>query len=547
MKRRRASRFGVFIAVYAAVITFAVAAALATLWCFLTEYEHTLPIHTAESYAASLDTDAITALIESDADLAAHNDVFETREAVISALSAYVTEQDLRVTRDVRATTDDKPVYSLKSGGKRFCTVALTAGKTVFFGLNEWKVASVKLDGTFFPSPEIMATISAPKGAAVTVNGITLDDKYIISTGEYSALTVFERGKSDAPQAVTYRVSGLYAEPAVEATLSDTALIARLTDGVYIFAYPKTSARTITVTAPAGASVALDGVAVDKTFLTGYSAPYQNLTVFESDKSYKLVRYEIGGLYLKPQLSASLNGIALTLSADADSYTFAIPKTAMFTALITAPPDTSVYVNGVKVDQKFSTDAQSYPILDGLERFVGELPQAHSYKITGLYAMPQVTADGENEVSQTLQNGEDGTAVTYSYANLPDKTMCDKLSAAAEVFVRAYVYYNAQGYVNIEENYKAVQDTLLPGTETASLIAQSYAAVEWNTNYDYIEYSKLESADFIVYKDGLYSCDVTFSVEQRRYHFIRDYNETFTLVFYDTADGLKIANIVFNQ
>ena len=550
MRRRRISRFRVFAAVYVTVIILAVAAALTALWCFLAEYERTLPVHTAEDFARSLDGEEISDLIDADTALVPEvPDAFETRETAVEALAGSASDLEYSISRDVRASTEKSPVYIIKAGGAPLCSVTLSEGAEGMFGLRGWNVAAVSLIADFFSAPKREVTVNAPEKAVVCVNGVALGGDYTTGSSEYAGLNEFESGRTGAPRSAEYHVGGLYAQPSVTAELDGTALTAAEEKGAYYFAYPESASHTVTVTVPSGCSVTINGVPLGDDRLTDYREPYPDLTEFESADKFFDVRYAIAGFYSEPEVSATLNGAALDRAGKEPwSFGFTVPPALTYAARISAPDGAAVLVNGVAVSEKYMTDVSGYPCLEGLGDFVGELPSARNYEIAGLYGKPEITAsDTGLSVSETTESGEGGTTVSCVFASRPDEAVCAELEAAALAFVRAYVYYNAQGYVNIDENYKAVKDLLLPGTETAELIAQSYWAVTWNANYDYIEYSKLEALNYIVYSDGLYSCGVSFALEQRRYHFVRDYDETYTLVFFRTSDGLRIANVIFNQ
>lgn len=190
-----------------------------------------------------------------------------------------------------------------------------------------------------FSYPQSMTEVcgfTVPYGAEVKINGITPDRSCIAATGvKYRYLTRFEENLTGIPTSVTYQISGLFRTPEITVTYNGISLEEE--DGVYRL--PESETVTVTILAPADATVKINGVAAGKGEVTSDRAELpimEGVSGYARDREY-LVAYTVSGLLSHPAVTATLKG-GKTIEADPrDSsdgrIVFLPPKTS------TEPPD----------------------------------------------------------------------------------------------------------------------------------------------------------------------------------------------------------------
>ena len=164
--------------------------------------------------------------------------------------------------------------------------------------------------GYSFPYPQSLTQVcgfTVPYGADVTVNGISPGSGFICETGvKYSYLTRFEENLTGIPTCITYQITGLFREPSVSVTYNGIPL--EQENGNYRL--PDSETGSVTVLAPADATVSINGVALGKGEMTSSRAEIpimEGVSGYAKDREY-LVEYTVSGLLSTPAVSAVLKG-----------------------------------------------------------------------------------------------------------------------------------------------------------------------------------------------------------------------------------------------
>lgn len=200
--------------IYAVVTGIAVISGVATLivlWNFLSAFEQSQPDRHVKEVVAKLNDNNIESISETvEGFLSEFENKNEVKEAVVRELTsgewAYIKKAD--------QYTNETPVYQLKRDGKNAGTVKLKhSEKKGSFNMAEYEIDEVE-----FVMPDTMEyRIAVPKGASVTVNGITLSDSYIserdIECPDLSGL----KDITDVPKMTAYTVKGLVKKPDIKA------------------------------------------------------------------------------------------------------------------------------------------------------------------------------------------------------------------------------------------------------------------------------------------------------------------------------------------
>lgn len=228
----------------------------------------------------------------------------------------------LTVNGKTAASAPEKTAYSaltvFEEGlSDEYCCDSYALGR--FFGAPD---VAAELDGTWlgppqgsggtlsFRYPQSMTEVcgfTVPYGADVTVNGIAPGGDFIAETGiKYRYLTRFEENLTGIPTSVTYQISGLFRTPEISVAYNGTPL--EQENGIYRL--PDSETKTVTVLAPADATVKINGVAAGKGEITSARAELpilEGVSGYAKDRPY-LVEYTVSGLLSDPAVAAVLKG-----------------------------------------------------------------------------------------------------------------------------------------------------------------------------------------------------------------------------------------------
>lgn len=110
---------------------------------------------------------------------------------------------------------------------------------------------------------------------------------------------------------------------------------------------------SVTIKAPVGATVYLNGIEVSDEYLTG-SEPYGGQSKFQaaSDKPLMLDVYTVSGLYSEPNAAVEADGVPESLSAVDGVYECAYPDGIYHSATVKAPASAVVKVNGIALGEE---------------------------------------------------------------------------------------------------------------------------------------------------------------------------------------------------
>ena len=149
----------------------------------------------------------------------------------------------------------------------------------------------------------------------------------------------------------------------------------------------------ITLEVPGGASVTVNGVAVEG--LTAERVPYRGLSPFEEAyaEDYVCERYLLGHLFLTPDVSVVLDTLRLHASDVEDSLIrYDYPLSLMSSVSLTVPKGSEVTVNDQTLtDHYLAESGVPYPFLTRFDENTAGLPTATVYRISGLFRAPEIT------------------------------------------------------------------------------------------------------------------------------------------------------------
>lgn len=149
--------------------------------------------------------------------------------------------------------------------------------------------------------------ITAPGDAAVYVNDVLLSEKYIKESGLPYDYSEFDASDS-LPAKTVYATGELFAEPSVKVILGETELTAKKSGGSYTAEYPASLMYELTVKAPKGSAVTVNG--------KDAGAPASTERAFEglladtvAVPEYDV--YTVSGLFAPAAVAGTLDGAAI--------------------------------------------------------------------------------------------------------------------------------------------------------------------------------------------------------------------------------------------
>lgn len=205
-----------FMIVYAGAALYAINYGLQIFWNYIASYETSRPNKPIEAYMEELTREHIVDLADGVLEQVDTNlqSEAECRSVMLESISGNIS-----YARNLKECTDTKTVYMILCGGKTIGKVTTEAGEPDEFGFSVWSVTQESYDLSYLVGGTV--TVTAPHDHPVLVNGVALDESYIVETGiQYELLKDYYED-FDLPYIVTYTAGPILGEP--EAVITSPA------------------------------------------------------------------------------------------------------------------------------------------------------------------------------------------------------------------------------------------------------------------------------------------------------------------------------------
>ncbi len=394
--------------------------------------------------------------------------------------------------------TGEKDVCMLFSDGEYFADVTLGGGGSQGRQIEkiEFRVSYFNgRAGIVFP----VRTVTAPKGAEITVNSVKYESGAEETDVVYPYLSPAEPGRP--LNCVEYRFTDIYFEPEITATFDGTPLEAVWSDDRLnvCFRYPESSLRVMKITVPAGAEcfAGEKRLSVDwaeREFVSGELGPLDDNG---TGTLPQLAVWTVGGLFEYPEVRAEAGGDSIKLlSSDGGNFVFEIPASCKYTVRVTVPAGYEVTVNGVKTSQSDLAAEGGGPLSSGWTK-IGALgggavpavddsgaPVFLTYVKTGYLAPPVVeaTLDGVRVEPSGSELSGYRMNVEYDVTASSGQAEAEPLACASHFFL-TYLKYVCDGGVSegrqseFDLNYDELLASMVEGTAGYTGIMESYREV----------------------------------------------------------------------
>lgn len=422
-------------------------------------------------------------------------DVYETKlkEAVEGKTITYV-----------KAFSYDRfasPSYIIKADQEDLCKVTLkkSSGTSKFgFSLYEFDYISE------FSFAEVNVVFLAPEGAVPYLDGKAVEDVF------KKTLAKDQPGKSqytlaaDPLQINRYEVCGLLAEPkTVEVkNAQGNPLPLKSNSSNEIVAEPL----DITIHAPAGFAVTVNGVKLSENYMTDQSKENQYLRYMlnETDKNALSLfnTYKVEQLAQKPAVTvqdASGNSIECTYNAETKTFDVGFK---VFTLQI--PTNYKVTVNGTEITASENWLAEKNLEIAELKNIPENYftrPHLNVYKVAVLSGELDVEAKTFGGGPATLEYDEGSMTYSGTFA-VPVSAQSEYTEIAIDG-AKAYA-----GFMSNDISMSAFLSRILSGTQMYKDMSE-YRQY-WYTDHDSTKFENVEAYDLRVYGENCFSCAVYF-------------------------------------
>lgn len=307
---RKKSRFGLAFGIYTAVLALVLIAACVVLWFYVGAYEATRPESVMAEFARLANEEYWADAVEGAFNVG--ETPFENRDELMDELCMSVIRDNDLVWREDDGYSADNMVYMVSAGGTDICRVTLgevAENGDAGFGFTYLEVTRVELLASFTSPETHEITITVPKDAVVSVNGVQLTDEYIDAemAVDNAALPDLEANIADKLYTV-YTVTGLYAPAEVYAADAEGNALAaggEVTDNAAVFALGE-GTLDYRILVPEGSTVTVNGVELDDSYNTGETAVPALLEGFENYGTLpELQVWEVNGLHIAPEVTVT--------------------------------------------------------------------------------------------------------------------------------------------------------------------------------------------------------------------------------------------------
>ena len=271
------------------------------------------------------------------------------------------------------------------------------------------------------------------------------------------------------------------------------------------FIAPK--ARSITITAPVGATVTVNGIAVSENYLSDAAPDTSYLPELEQNATDLLCCYEIANIYGTVEIAGTAaNGDTLVAEkSDENGAVFALPEGEL-SYTIYAPAGATVSVNGVELDENYKKTGEdtTLSLFEGLENY-GAAPEMEAWEVGGLHQTPEITAADESGTALSAPYLQDGV---YVFQPAADEELAASQQQYAETFYNLYAAFEANRDDKLDTNYYNILPYMCGGTPLGTRLASEYSSRQPSGGVAAGSYDSVEVTGFVPYGDNLYTCTV---------------------------------------
>ena len=292
----------------------------------------------------------------------------------------------------------------------------------------------------------------------------------------------------------------------------------------------------LTVYAPPGAQILVDGQRIPEDCLTQTNAQKLSLSLLEQGRTDipGLDRYEIDFIYSDERLSVfDAAGYLLPLSQHHGKRYYYAPLSRDYT--VEAPVDATVTANGLVLSEANATvTTATMEDFEGLEDWISPLPVATRYELTGLLAEPELMAYNADGALSVLQNGD-----RFLIAQSTDEAFTESVRQRVMDAFDAYIAFSGNRNANLNANYARYSNFLVPGSIAADRAAKALDSLSWVSGRDTALQSQTLSA-VLRYGEDCFTARVDYTMQTGT----EEQDNSILMIFVRSNNTWSIVNII---
>lgn len=197
--KQKGMGFAIFMAVYALVALVGIGLGVKWFWGYIESYEASRPKLAINAYMATVTPERVVKECDVIIEKADFN--IQSEEACYQYLLDALTEK-ITYARKGSACTDTMQTYVLRCGDLVIGSFVIEAGEEDSHGFTPWHLKEEHFDLSFLMGTETIS-VTVPQGYGVWVNGVQLDESYVVNEErrEFQVLKEFY-GSYDVPELV---------------------------------------------------------------------------------------------------------------------------------------------------------------------------------------------------------------------------------------------------------------------------------------------------------------------------------------------------------
>ncbi len=265
--------------------------------------------------------------------------------------------------------------------------------------------------------------------------------------------------------------------------------------------------RTLSITAPADATVTVNGITVSESYISSEAPDSSYLPELEQNASELLRRYDIPGIYGTVEIGAtSADGEVLSAeSSDENGAVFALEEGTL-SFRICAPEGAVISVNGVVLDESYKTGEKvTANFMSGLEGY-GAAPELEAWEVTGLHLEPEYSVTDTSGSDLGAAYIQDGTPL---FLPASDSELEAAQSEYSENFFKLYAAFESNANDKIDTNYYNMVSYLYGTLPLTSRLGSEYIAREPAGGVTDSGYDSYELGNFMKLGENCYGCHVS--------------------------------------
>ncbi len=473
------------------------------------------------------------------ADIVSHTDVVQAGLADASSYEEKLRQaaQDKSFTYVKTFSYDrfESPSYIIKADGNDLCKLVLKkSDKTSRFGFSLYEFDYL----SDFSFADVKIVLLAPEGSTPSLDGIEVPDAFKKTLAKDQLSDAYTLGA--VTEINRYEISGLLSEPEnVEiACRNGEKLKLKVNSDNEIEA----ETVNITVNAPVGFTVKINGVTLGDKYITNASSDNPNVKYMINDDDRDALSlfhtYRVEGFFEMPTVEVyDENGDPIECTFNSETYVYDV-GVRLYTLRV--PSDYSVSVNGTDISSsdRWKVSGEKTDELKNMPAGYFTEPEMITYKAALLSGMPEVTV--KNYAGERTDVQYDEGSMTFICDFAPSESVKEEYSQIAVDGAKAYA-----AFMTNDISMSSFLSRIIEGTRMYSDMSE-YRQYFY-TDHNSTSFENTEVYDMRTYTDNCFSCGVYFDYwiyGQRGKPDFQAKLETNTRIWYIKTDsGWKMADI----